>query len=104
VVRYVSCANSPRLSLQALSKDAIGMEIQGARLDELCTYGLEAMHGFVGKLGSDGMVREWFVEVDEGRGRRYIAPVEQVVELEEGRDCMRYKMEHVSHHCKIDNN
>jgi len=38
------------------------------------------------------------------RGGRYITPVEQVVELEEGRDCMRYKMEHVSHHCKIDNN
>ena len=33
VVRYVSCANSPRLSFQVLSKDAIGMEIQGARLD-----------------------------------------------------------------------
>ena len=47
------------------------------------------MHGFVGKLGSDGMVREWFVEVDEGRGRWYIAPVEQVVELEEDRNCMR---------------
>ena len=62
------------------------------------------MHSFVGKLGSDGMVREWFVEVDEGRGRRYITPVEQVVELEEGRDCIRYKMEHVSHHSKIDNN
>ena len=57
------------------------------RCDGLHTYGLEAVHGLVGKLGSDGVVREWLVEVDEGRGRRDIAPVQQVVQLEKDRDC-----------------
>ena len=29
------------------------------------TYRLEALHGFVGVLGSDGISREWLSEVDE---------------------------------------
>ena len=43
--------------------------------DKHSTYRLEAMHDFVGKLGSNGVVREWFVEVGKGSGRGNVTPV-----------------------------
>ena len=43
------------------------------------------MHDFVGKLGSNGVVRERFVEVGEGSGRGDVTPVQQVIQLENER-------------------
>ena len=40
------------------------------------------MHDFVGKLGSNGVVRKRFVEVGEGSGRGDVTPVQQVIQLE----------------------
>ena len=40
------------------------------------------MHDFVGKLGSNGVVRERFVEVGEGSSRGDVTPVQQVIQLE----------------------
>lgn len=43
------------------------------------------MHDFVSKLGSDGVVREWFIEVGEGSSWGNVAPVQQMVQLEIGK-------------------
>lgn len=51
----------------------------------LYTYRLEAMHDFVSKLGRDGVVREWFIEVGEGSSWGNVAPVQQMVQLENGK-------------------
>lgn len=43
------------------------------------------MHDFVSKLGRDGVVREWFIEVGEGSSWGNVAPVQQMVQLENGK-------------------
>ena len=40
------------------------ISVQGNQKNKV-TYRLEALHGFVGILGSDGISREWLSEVDE---------------------------------------
>ena len=45
------------------------------------THRSEALHGFAGKLGRDGMLGEWLVEEDESGGRGHVAPVQQVIHL-----------------------
>ena len=46
------------------------------------------MHDFVSKLGRDGVVREWFIEVGEGSSWGNVAPVQQMVQLEIGKYIM----------------
>ena len=43
------------------------------------------MHDFVSKLGRDGVVREWFIEVGKGSSWGNVAPVQQMVQLENGK-------------------